>query len=398
MKKKVLYFIPEFPRLTETFIEREISKLVNLGNLDLTVFSFAKASGNTSHEVLERTVYKRISVLDVFLSLPFIISKSKLIKKLWEVYTSEKEGSFFSKIFFFYKSIIYCYIFEKFKPDHIHCHFVSYPSTIAFFASNLLNVSYSISGHAKDVFVEAELCKTKAETAKFISICNKNAYLKFLELAGGVDRANVHLIFHGVDSSAIFEPSNTEKLALPMIYSIARLVEKKGLSHLIEASKILFDNGIKHYLFIAGPGPLYETLLKQINSYNLSEYIKILGEGKGISNKEAMKFMQQCDILVMNSLVTNDGDVDGVPTAVIEASLAKKPVVATNVGSIEDLITPETGVIVPQKDAAALAAALQDLIKNPQKGDALALRAYYKALEMFNLEKNVSKIDRLILE
>ena len=71
-KKRILVFISEFPVLTETFIERELAKLVERGNVDLTIFSLAKGSGVVSEILENKIVYDRLNIKDFFLSLPYI--------------------------------------------------------------------------------------------------------------------------------------------------------------------------------------------------------------------------------------------------------------------------------------------------------------------------------------
>jgi glycosyltransferase involved in cell wall biosynthesis len=98
------------------------------------------------------------------------------------------------------------------------------------------------------------------------------------------------------------------------------------------------------------------------------------------------------------SISTSWNDVDGVPTAMIEAALFKLPIVTTDAGSITDLITnSENGILVPQKDSEALAYALEKLIFDESLRIRLGENVYKKAKEMFDLEKNVKELEKLIL-
>ena len=65
-KKRVLVFIPEFPVLSETFIERELSELVERGNVELVVFSIKKGIGYLSENLKTRVLYKRLGFTDIF--------------------------------------------------------------------------------------------------------------------------------------------------------------------------------------------------------------------------------------------------------------------------------------------------------------------------------------------
>ena len=103
------------------------------------------------------------------------------------------------KIYLFLKALGYTKIFSEYKPDLIFAHFMSTPSTIAMISSKILDVPLAISAHAKDITVEAEYVEEKIEAAKFIAICNKNAYDYLLRMSNINNPDNIHLIYHGVD-------------------------------------------------------------------------------------------------------------------------------------------------------------------------------------------------------
>jgi colanic acid/amylovoran biosynthesis glycosyltransferase len=398
--KKVLYFIPEFPRLTETFIEREVSKLIELGNLDIGVFSLKKASGKMSDNVAIVTNYKRLDVKTLIESFRYKFTKTSKVVEAWKLIYRDSSRSIFSSAYFFIKALGYTRLFEKYGPDHIHAHFLSDPSSIALVASTVLGIPFSVSGHARDVFVEGTLIPEKAERAKFIAICNKAAYEKCLELAGEKHAGKISLIYHGVDPNAIFSTElKKQKPTRPLIFSAARLVEKKGLAYLIDASKILRERGVDHEIRIAGPGPLYWMLSEKISSMKLQDSVIIEGNGKGVPFDEISQFYRIADIFVLPSIDTDAGDADGVPTVVIEAALAKLPIVTTDAGSITDLVADkETGLIVPQKDPQALALAIEKLISDVPARQRIGEEARRRAEEMFDINNNISDLERLLLK
>ena len=229
-KKRVLYFVPEFPRISETFIEREIAKLVDLGNLEITILSLSKASGSTSENVITRTVYKRLGILDFVGGLKYLITYHTESRRCVKLALELPNRSIFSKIYFLLKSLGYTKIIAELKPQHIHAHFLSWPSTTVLIASIILKLPFSISAHARDVFVEGELIPEKLQSANFVAICNSYAYKKALELAGtGVDASKIKLIYHGIDPKLFSSPATIPKWQVPAIFlGGTRLVEKKG--------------------------------------------------------------------------------------------------------------------------------------------------------------------------
>ncbi len=396
MTKKVVYFIPEFPRLTETFIEREVAKLIERGNVDLTVVAVKKATGSTSPEVLAHTVYARPNLLDLVQGLFRYAARSPQAFKL---ISGNDMASIVNRYLLFIKSFGYANIFSKYNPAHLHAHFLSWPSTVGMVAATLMNIPYSISGHARDVMVDGTLIAAKVRTAKFIAICNKYAYQSCKDQAKGENCANVYQQYHGVDVAKL----NLEKIqaaapSRPFIFIGSRLVEKKGLDYAIQASRLLKDKGIAHEMHIVGPGPLYEKLLQQIAALGVTDTVMIHGEGKGLPWQEILPFYKQAAVFAHPSIDTSTGDADGVPTFIIEAALCKLPIVTTDAGSIADLIiNNETGLVVEQRNAQDLADALAKIINNPKLGKSLGENAYNKASEMFSLDKNIAELEQLLL-
>ena len=422
LKKRVLVFVPEFPKLTETFIQREISKLIELGNLEITVFSLKKSSGKLLEGVSDHVVYQRLGVLSFLKGWVYFLTTRP--SQLWNTakyFFSLKKGNSFSKVPFFFKSVGYTYLFSLQNPDHIHANFMSWPSTMAMIASLLLEIPYSISAHAKDVMVEGEYFAPKVETAKFISICNRLAYEDCINRSGkdsGKDNpSNVLLQYHGIDSVKAFESISPAKRGerLFLFNGGARLVEKKGQKYLLEAAKILKDKGLDFELHIAGPGPLYSDLMLQIAELGLENNVFIHGKGNGVPFDEVVAYLKACDIVVQSNINLNSGDADGIPTFVIEAAMLGKPIVATDAGSITELIiNGETGWVVPQRDPQALADAIlqvlqgQSFIQNevlplvagetPSWMKDCPLEVQKKALDMFDLDKNIKELEQLLLK
>ena len=172
-KKKVLVFIPEFPVLTETFIERELDKLVERDKVDLVVFSLKKGAGKISDTLKPKVFYERLGVADVPGIIIYVLSHFSEVLKMFRDAKNEHVSVSF---YVFFKSIGYARKFSRFKPDLILAHFLSEPSTIAMYASKIAKIPYAISAHARDIMITSERVKEKVNTAKFITICNKNAY------------------------------------------------------------------------------------------------------------------------------------------------------------------------------------------------------------------------------
>ena len=399
-KKKVLIFVPKFPVLTETFIEREISKLSERGVVDVAVVSLKKSNGYVSPELENKVFYKRLSVLEFLLAVPFVVRHlDKIVSSFNLLQSSEK--TLIGKVFLVLKAVGYSYIFSKFKPDLIIGHFMSTPSTFVMISSHILNIPFGISAHAKDITVESEFVKEKVLNAKFVLICNKNAYQHVKNVCSGINTQNIYLRYHGLDFDDLVSRDYKKpfELDVPVILNIGRLTEKKGQIYLIEASKILKEKGIKHKVFIIGPGPLYNELIAKIEDLGLKDTVSILGEGKGLSNEDTLAYLKYSDIFVFPAIKTETGDVDGLANVLVEAAALNIPIVSTDAGSSLDLLENEvSALIVHQKDSQKISISIENLLNDKSLVSSLTLNAHEKAFEIFDINKNVSEIEKLILE
>lgn len=388
MQKNVVVFIPEFPVLSETFIEREIDKLIESRKIDVFIVTTKSGTGFRSKKAERATNYEKLTLPVMFLSLSYLFKRSAKVIEALSVLG-------ISHIYEFIKSIGYAKIFAKYEPQVIYSHFLSKPSTIALGAAIILDLPIVISAHAKDVFENADLVKQKAKYSEAILFCNKRAMEKVAELSGLEDTNNLKLVYHGCNPSnlVVTRDGRLKKPSKIFIFSIARLVEKKGINYLIKAAKILEDSGTKHKIFVAGGGPLYEELDKQIEDLKLWDNFVLLGPTK-FDNIKA--YLDLADLFVLPSIKDSNGDSDGVPNTLIEAALAKVPIVTTDAGSIGDFLDETNATIVPQKDSQALASGMEKVLGNNKLRDSLTEKAYQKALDMFDEDKNVGELEEIL--
>lgn len=140
------------------------------------------------------------------------------------------------------------------------------------------------------------------------------------------------------------------------IISVARLTEKKGLHVAIDACRQLKAQGIKFHYRILGPGPWEQRLRTMIAQYQLEDVIEMCGFRPG---HEVKAMLDEADVFLLPSVTGEDGDMEGIPVALMEAMAVGIPVVSTLHSGIPELIDNHaSGWLVAENDAAALAARL----------------------------------------
>ncbi|MFQ5628509.1 MAG: glycosyltransferase family 4 protein, partial [bacterium] len=187
----------------------------------------------------------------------------------------------------------------------------------------------------------------------------------------------------------------TKYQTAPLLLAVGRLVEKKGFPYLIEACKQLREQGIQFRCEIAGDGPMHAQLEKQVWQSGLDDAIVLHG---ALPPEEIKKFYAQASLFVLPSFITKSGDRDGIPNVILEAMAMALPVVATRVSGIpEAIVHEETGLLVPEKDADALAQAIINLLSNPARRQQLGNAGRERVTHKFTLEANVKQKMELML-
>lgn len=174
----------------------------------------------------------------------------------------------------------------------------------------------------------------------------------------------ISIIPMGVDLQHTFVPSTAAKRPFSLIF-VGRLVEKKGVSYLIDALPAILEKFPETHLSIIGTGPEFEELNKQVANLQLSKHVEFLG---AVSNIDLPRYYQQHQIAVFPFVIAENGDREGLPVVVSEAIGCGCCVVTSNLPGIEDIITnARNGLLVCQRNSASVSNAINELFSNPEK-------------------------------
>jgi len=401
--KKILYFIPTFSVISETFILREVQTLIEFGNLDIKILSLKEGTAQVPSLVKERVVYFRPKLLDVLSSLPFIIMNFFRIIKVSHIVFKENDGDLFRALKIYLKAIFYAKYIQKLSISHIHSHFVSEPSSLMLFVAEILNVPLSISGHATDVFRDHHMIKAKSRRAKFISLCNSQAYTQFIKLSGGKGKKNVVLLYHGIDFLKFkYHLRKFSKRNQIKVLTDARFVEKKGLgilSNAIVDLNQIFDVKLTIIgLAQTSEQEIFRDQLKDIfQKSGLEDKLEIPNNGKGVQIDEVIRIYDDSDLFIYAGVDTGKGDVDGVPNALLQAAFSGLPVITTLSGSISDLYDEKNSYIISQNDVKDIVMKFQELLNDENRTMKSEL-LFNQATKEFSLFLNIKELEEMFLK
>ncbi|NOS75238.1 MAG: glycosyltransferase family 4 protein [Methyloglobulus sp.] len=401
------YILKGYPRTSETFITNEIRLLEKMG-VGLSIFSVKKLEGQKNHAMvkdinapvtylpqadpLSEARFSRWVVDNVpkFSNSHALLFKKKplaYLKALFEclVMSVHYRNGFFDlprEVFFkefLQAGYIANAVIESGQIQHLHAHFCHGSTTIAMFASKMSGIPFSFTAHAKDIYLKelnpGNLLQKKMRRAEFLVTCTgaNEEHLQRLAPKG----TKIHKIYHGLDTdlfaSSVQDSLIASDMDVPVVLSVGRLVEKKGFDYLIKACAILKERGCHFRCQIVGGGDGYtETLVNLIKDLGLEDTVRLLG---AVTQEELREIYQQATLFALPCLVVDNGDRDGIPNVLVEAMSMRVPVISTDISGIPELIdNNDNGLLVPEKNALAMADAIERLLINPglrqQLGDA----------------------------
>src|SRR5450631_854785 len=265
------------------------------------------------------------------------------------------------------------------EPDIIHAHWLVPQGLAALIAAP--HVPKLVTSHGGDIYglrdwVSRQLIRAVLRNADAVTTVNTEMRSRLLEL--GADPASTVVLSMGADVAAIRPlAAAVERRAGRMVF-IGRLVEKKGVSVLLEALGQLVDD--RYALRVVGDGPMRSQLT--------SESSGLSATFTGVLGREALAAeLGAASIAVFPSVPAASGDQDGLPVALLEAMSVGCAVVASNLPGLRDAVEDGvSGLLVTPGSAEELAAALRRLLGDPQLCRQLGRAAATRA-ENFSVEE-----------
>lgn len=392
---EVAYILKGFPRLSETFIANEIHLLETLG-LPLRLYSIkpgeAMVNGVVSKIVAPLSYLPQCTSLSgsrlfvwLYHNLPkFMSAHVRLAKRTPRTYLKTlllsismcwryrpsrlgKPRKVFIKDFL-QAGFIALQVLERGSIRHLHGHFCHGATTVTWFVSLLTGLPFSFTAHAKDIYQgklnPGDLLRRKLQAAQFVVTCTGANERHLSRLVP--DQRIVHTIYHGLDTD-YFSPMRKDAGGdySPLILSVGRFVEKKGFAYLIEACNRLKTARVDFRCLIVGEkGDQYDRVRQLLEDLELQAHVSLQ---HAVTQEQLRVLYRQASVFALPCQVVSDGDRDGIPNVLVEAMAMGLPVISTPISGIPELIHEgENGLLIPERDSAALAAAIKRLFRDPQ--------------------------------
>ena len=397
--KRIAYLLHLFPRITDTFIKREIRSLQKRGT-DVRVISIwrPKETEITPAILAEWSPDTQFALPRSLFSIVWIVltvairSPIRFLAAARLAVSTSRPGvhGLLYQTFYFVEAVLAADLLYQNAITHVHNHIGDHSGTVTMLAAKLVGIGYSITFHGWPVFFDAKYSriKEKVEGAQFtrsISYFCRSQLMMFSESDDPTDFKIVHC---GLEIDKYkYRPPRKE---IKNILCVARLSPEKGLTFLVQALKLLRDKGHEIELRLAGDGPAKEHLKGLAAETGLADKVHFLGF---LSEDEIIGELQYTDLFVLPSFV------EGLPVCVMEAMAVGVPVIATNIAGTSELVEDgKTGILVRPSDSEAIADAVIRMMQDHPFRLQAAELARQKVLSEFDIHGETARLNEYLLQ
>ena len=388
---RIAYVLKVFPRLSETFVINEIRELERQG-VAVHVFSLHAPPAAVPHRLLHALEAPIVQV-DA-LERP----SHKQLQRATALLTERiAEGHDLAERLFpksYVRLAVQLARFVETGFGRLHAHFASRAGHVAMLASTLLGIPYSFTAHAKDIYheeVDQDVLRVKMRRAALVitvSEFNRHTLLRVGDGIAGLEQKLVRA-YNGVDLT-FFQPAPPDERIPGRMLAVGRLVEKKGFFILIQACGLLAQRGVPFSCHLIGSGEEEPALRALVRALGLERAVQFRG---ALPVEQVAAAMRTASLVVLPCVVAADGNVDALPTVLLEAMACGLPVVSTALSGIPEIVADgETGYLVPPGDPAALAAAMRRLLEDCALAERLGRAGRERARDLFDLRTNVTRL------
>ncbi len=362
---KICYLSNQYPKVSHTFIRREILALEAIGGPVFRVSARVNAEGlvdpldiselENTHSIAQGRIPQVLtaSVLEL-VSSPFTFFKS-LVKGL----TLGVRDNIQLPRYLIYLAEA-CYLKQLCKKngvDHIHAHFGTNPAAVAYLCRILGGPSYSFTVHGPEEF-DRPLSLSLGEKihgAAFVVAISFFCQSQLYRWCKNLDEWKKVTIVRCALDRGSFEDTKPISEGCRRFLAIGRLCEQKGFPLLLEAASRLNKQGVTFQLDIVGDGPMRGDIEAKISSEGLADCVKLLGYKSG---GEVIDLLDQSCCLVVPSFA------EGLPVVIMEALARRRPVLSTSIAAMSELLSNGVnGWVIPAGNVDALTQKMNEILE-----------------------------------
>lgn len=399
MPPRIAYLAGEYPAVSHTFILREVAALRAQG-LDVVTCSVRRTGPEHHRGAVERAeAAATFNLLETARNPRRLIGAQvaalksprrylRTLRKAWSMRGPGFRASLYQLFYFLEATVLARHLAQQ-GVTHLHSHFAQASGTVALLAARLAGLPFSFTLHGPADFTDPKLWRLDAKIADAVFVACISHYCRSQAmLASPVrDWHRLHIVHCGVEPARYDGPPAPERGSGGGLLFVGRLAAAKGVPVLIEAMPRIRAAHPDACLTLIGDGPDRSGLQDQVRRLNLSDAVRFAGYK---SQDEVALALARTAVFVLPSFA------EGVPVVLMEAMAARRPVVATRIAGIPELVEDGvSGRIVPPGDGAALGDAVCDILSAPDRAAAMGEAGRSKVEAEFDIANEAGKLAAL---
>ncbi|GHU90622.1 colanic acid biosynthesis glycosyltransferase WcaL [Deltaproteobacteria bacterium] len=399
----IAYVLLWFPLSSETFIFREITELLSLKVPIRAYTMYGEAINGCSEEM--RAFPGPVRHYGVCATFRILAAFARAVRLRPGAVAGLFREGFFRKM----RDLesqgenLWCFMAGFLLAEHcladgitlIHSAWANGPATAAWVASRMTGIPFAFTGRAGDIYPQDGLLHEKSRDALFIRT-NNRANVRWLQkFCPPEQQGKVHLVYNSL--TFLGRAENRSPTQKPFrLLAVGRFARTKGFPDLLTALARLRRERMPVCLTLVGDGRWRRKLHRLVDSLRLKDIVDLPGF---VPHDQTREFMQSHDVLVVPSVVHDNGDRDGIPNVIMEALSCGMPVVATDVNGISEVIRDgKTGLLVPERNPTALAGAVRRMLEDRDRALSMARAGQALVERMFDRKTNTEALRNLYVD
>ena len=393
---KIAYLTGEYPRATDTFIQREVAALRELG-WDVQTCSIRRTGPD--HHVGPEQVAEAAATFNVisqakspirFLRAKFraLRTPGRLFRALALAWRTSPPGfrAHLFQMFYLAEAMVLTDELQRQGVTHLHNHIAKASCTVAMLTSELSGIPYSFTLHGPDIFFEPIHWRLdeKIARAQFVACISDFCRSQAMAFSASAHWDKLHIVHCGIEPER-YEPRQHLKGQAHLLF-VGRLAGVKGVPLLLSAIEELGDSVPGLRLTVVGDGPDRQVLEEQAKA--LGDRVSFVGYK---SQAEVAALLAKSDALVLPSFA------EGVPVVLMEAMAAGLPVITSRIAGIPELVKHgESGLLTAPGNLAQLTTALREILTEPETRQKMGQLGRARVLADFNSKEEAARLSSLI--
>ena len=394
MPMRIAYLINQYPKISHTFIRREILALevagVEVVRIAVRGHETESLDSGDADELAKTRYLLKASIGEIVAScIRALIDQPALFgATLLAAFKlgRRSDGGVFKHLVYFAEACLLRGWLRASGVTHVHAHFGTNAAAVAMLCKRLRGPTYSFTVHGPDEFDRPQrlALQDKVHGAEFVAAISSFCRSQLYRWSLFSDWKKIQVIRCALDPS-YFVPSGGTITEKPRLLCVGRLSEEKGQLLVVQAARLLVERGVELEVVLAGDGPLRPQIESEIQRHGLQGVVRITG---WVDNERVRTLLLESRALVVASFA------EGLPVVIMEAFALNRPVISTTIAGIPELVeNAASGWLIPAGDVGLLADAMQEAVgADPARLAAMGERGRQRTFERHRTDVEAAKL------